>query len=57
MNTIAELFSRDPLEKPHTDEELQAIIAYMREKRGQFMLGKKAPAAKPDKLSLEDLGL
>jgi hypothetical protein len=33
MSEIAELFSRNVLEKPHTDEELNLIIEYLRQQR------------------------
>lgn len=56
MDTIAELFSRDLLEKPYTNEELDVIIQYMRERRAQFIQGKPTKAPKVP-LSLEDLGL
>jgi len=57
MDTIAELFSRDLLEKPYTTEELDEIIKYMRERRAQFLSGKKTPSAAKPTVSLEDLGL
>jgi hypothetical protein len=62
-DTIAELFARNPLEKRYTDEELDRVIAYMRERRKQSLLGKAAPKPKSEKPigkdpdSLEDLGL
>ena len=31
MSEISELFSRNVLERPHTDEELERIIAHLRE--------------------------
>jgi len=33
MSEISELFSRNVLERPHTDEELERIIAHLREQR------------------------
>lgn len=57
-----ELMERDPLHL--TDQDLDQIVAYLREKRQQFDLGdktagnaKKAKAEAPPNLSLDDLGL
>jgi len=33
MSEIAELFSRNVLEQPHTDAELDQIIEYLRQQR------------------------
>jgi hypothetical protein len=36
MSEISELFSRNPWEKPHTDEELDRIIEYLRRLRREW---------------------
>jgi hypothetical protein len=33
MSEISELFSRNVLERPHTDDELNQIIEYLRQQR------------------------
>ena len=64
MSDIARLFSEDPLKL--TKPDLALIIAYYRERRGQFNLGDKtagskklkaasAPGPKIEKLDLDDL--
>lgn len=61
MSLISELFERDPLQ--HTKEDIDAIIAEMREKRNLFNTeGAKAkakPKADPGKNDdlLKELGL
>ena len=55
MDTIAELFARNILDKPHTDEELKEIIKHLREKRAQYGATPKKGPAKT--FTLEDLGL
>ena len=57
MDTIAELFSRNILEKPFNDAELDSIIQYMRERRAQYQSGKASKASPPKTFTLEDLGL
>lgn len=62
MSELSELFARDPLGL--TDQDLDVIIARMREAQAQHELGIKAPvAARPKAPSkktadlLKDLGL
>lgn len=62
MSELSELFDRDPLQL--TDQDLEKIIARMRESQAQYELGVKAPVApKAPKKStktenlLKDLGL
>jgi len=57
VDTIAELFSRNLIEQPYTRDELDEIIKYMRERRAQFISGKKTKGEPAKPLSLEDLGL
>lgn len=50
MTDIAELMSRNPLEYSKDRSEVKAIVAKLREMRGQFNLGaikSTKPAAKP----------
>ena len=44
MDTIAELFRRNILGKPHSDEELMEVVKELRERRRQLMLEKEAKA-------------
>ena len=44
MDTIAELFRRNILGKPHSDEELTEVVKELRERRRQLMLEKEAKA-------------
>lgn len=44
MSTIAELYDRDPLEL--SDQDLDAIIAYNREKRADFKKKQEAAVAR-----------
>lgn len=63
MSDMAELFARDPLN--HTRESIDAIIAYYREARKNFILGEKsagstkkmkaAPKSDGPKLGSDDL--
>ena len=63
MSDMAELFSRDPLK--HTRESIDAIVAYYREARKNFLLGEKsagstkkmkaAPKVDGPKLGADDL--
>ena len=39
MSRISDLFAQDVLNKPHTDEELAEIIAYLREARARYQTG------------------
>lgn len=39
MSDLSELFARDPLSYTKDGKELETIIAEMRKKRGQFVLG------------------
>lgn len=55
QNTLADLFARNPLEIPHTDEELDRIIAYFREARAKHMLGKSAKAPPVGKINIGEL--
>lgn len=57
-NDLDELFNRQP---PYTEEEVNKIIAHMRERRAAYLAGdkqlKEAVAKGGGKLSLEALGL
>ena len=56
MTDIAELFARDPLEL--SDQDLDAIVARIREQRSQFNLGNAMAGsmkAKPVKKEIADL--
>jgi arsenate reductase-like glutaredoxin family protein len=44
MDTIAELFRRNILAKPYSDEELTEVVKELRERRRQLMLEKEAKA-------------
>jgi len=62
VSELSELFDRDPLSL--TDQDLEKIIARMREHQAQFELGAKlerVPAAKPKSTKtanlLKELGL
>ena len=44
MDTIAELFRRNILGKPHSDEELMEVVKELRERRRQLMLEKEEKA-------------
>lgn len=61
MTDISELFDRDPLNL--SEQDIEAIVARMREAQAQYELGAKAPVApKPRKSTktenlLKDLGL
>ena len=66
-DSITELFSRDPLKM--SQQDLDSIIAYLRNARAQYNLGeksagnmkptkaKKSPAEKVSSIDLSDLGL
>jgi hypothetical protein len=60
MDDLAEIISRDPLNLTVQGPEIQAIIAFYRSKRKDFLFPKekekkKAVAEPPKKLSLEEL--
>jgi hypothetical protein len=60
MSELSELFDRDPL--LHSEQDIVAIVARIREAQAQYELGAKAPVAPRAKKSktvdlLKDLGL
>lgn len=52
MSTIAELFARDPL--THTREDVEAIIAAMRDSRHSWVTTGDKRAGAPKKLTAQD---
>ncbi len=54
-DTLAELFSRDPLK--YSEQDLETIIAEYQEKRQLFMATGKAPTATKRPVDLAGLGL
>lgn len=61
MSDLADLFARDPQSYTKEGGELAAIVAAMREKRGQFNLGNakagKVTAGKPSEKAAAVAGL
>lgn len=56
INTIAELFARDPFELTKLD--IDQIITYFRERRADFArTGKGQPRIEKPRASLDELGL
>lgn len=52
MSDIAELFRKDPMSC--TKPDIRAIVAFFREKRGQFMLGNKQAGKVVTKLTAKE---